>query len=179
MRFLCNRYPTVNSPILRLAELARTHSSDGVFGIQDPAIEWLRAHVRHGISQYLVMNELPSQVEWGVRARFEMLAPGDYRPLASRPGSYLGGLYVIRSPSQASGSLARNDLSPGLITFYDPRVGMNMNAIRDDPYIAGEQTLNLEPGLLLIWPGFVQHFIHPNMSTEPAIRIIFDVQLRG
>ena len=55
---------------------------------------------------------------------------------------------------------------------------MNMNAIRQDPYNIYEQTLTPEPGLLLLWPGFVNYFSHPNLSTEPVIRVSFDVHLR-
>ena len=77
-----------------------------------------------------------------VRARFEILGYGDYRALANRPGSYLGGLYIVQSPEQTAHIAARDDLNPGAVSFYDPRIGMNMNAIRQDPYNICEQTLS-------------------------------------
>ena len=177
--FLIQPLPDCDQPNTRLSELARSHSSDGVFGIKDPAIDWLRAHLSHGVAQYLKGCEIPPQVGWGVRARFEILANGDYHPLTNRPGCYVGGLYIVRCPDQSSQDVARDDLSPGSISFYDSRVAMNMNAIHNDPYNICEQTLNPEPGLLLLWPGFVKHFVHPILTVEPAIRVSFDVQLRG
>ena len=177
--FLIAPLPDCEQPNQRLSELALSHSCEGVFGIDDPAVDWLRIQLSHGISQYLSVANIISEVNWHIRARFEILARGDYRPLSNSPGRYLGGLYIIRAPEQLKEAMARDDLKPGTISFYDPRVGMNMNAIRDDPYIICEQTLNPEPGLLILWPGFVKHFVHPIHTREPAIRVSFDVELKA
>ncbi|MGF1610571.1 MAG: putative 2OG-Fe(II) oxygenase [Kiloniellales bacterium] len=34
------------------------------------------------------------------------------------------------------------------------------------------------PGLLLLWPAFLFHFVHPNLSREPRISISFNVVLK-
>lgn len=177
--FLIQPLPDCQQPNTRLSELAISHSSQGVFGIKDAAIDWLRTHVAHGISQYLRVSDVPAQVGWGVRARFEVLRQHDYRSLANLPGAYLGGLYIVRAPDQSSHRTARDDLALGKVSFYDPRMGMNMNAISQDPYNNHEQTLSPEPGLLLLWPAFVSYFAHPILTAEPAIRVSFAVQLRG
>ena len=176
--FLIQQLPDCEQPNARLGELARSFPTRGVFSIDDPAIDWLRTQVAHGISQYLRLIEFPAQIGWGVRARFEILARGDYRGLANRPGGYLGGLYIVQSPDQETPACGRDDLNPGSVSFYDPRTGMNMNAIRQDPYHICEQTLKPEPGLLLLWPGFVNCFSHPNFSNQSVVRVSFDVQLR-
>lgn len=176
--FLIVPVPDCEQPNERLRELALSHLPDGVFAIEDPAVDWLRVHLSHGISQYLSVANLSSKVDWRVRARFEVLTRGDYRSLSNRPGWSLAGVYIVRSPEQSEQAVSRDDLSPGSISFYDPRGGMNMNAIRGDPYNIYEQTLNLEPGLLVLWPGLVKHFVHPIFTQEPAIRVNFDIDLR-
>ena len=65
----------------------------------------------------------------------------------------------------------------GVVTFYDPRTGINMNSIRRDPYLHYHHTVPLVPGLLLIWPAFLSYFEHPNLSREPAVRVAFDIHL--
>lgn len=176
--FLIQQLPDCEQVNVRLGELARSFPTEGVFRIGDPAIDWLRSQVAHGISQYLRLIELPAHMDWGVRARFDIFGRGDYRGLANRPGAYLGGLYIVQSPDQPMPTSGRDDLSPGAVSFYDPRIGMNMNAIRQDPYNICEQTLSPVPGLLLLWPGFVNCFSHPNLSTESIVRVNFDVQLQ-
>ena len=70
----------------------------------------------------------------------------------------------------------RDDGRPGSISFYDPRVGMNMNAIRKDPYVLYHHTESFVPGLLMIWPAYVPVFIHPHLHEADAMRIRIDVQ---
>ena len=70
------------------------------------------------------------------------------------------------------------DLRPGCITFYDPRGAVNMTAIKRDPYIEAEFTLAPRPGLILLWPAFLHHFVHPNLSEEPRVSISYNVVLK-
>jgi hypothetical protein len=39
-----------------------------------------------------------------------------------------------------------------------------MNAIRGDPYIDPEHTVEPQSGQILLWPAFLTHFVHPNPS---------------
>ena len=73
---------------------------------------------------------------------------------------------------------SRSDVRPGRITFYDPRQGSNMTAIKNDPNIEPEHTVLPEPGLMLLWPAFVNHFVHPNLSKETRISISFNIVLK-
>jgi hypothetical protein len=72
----------------------------------------------------------------------------------------------------------RADLRPGHISFYDPRPGVNMTAIKGDPYVDPEFTVAPEPGLLMMWPGFINHFVHPNLSKQARITISFNIVLK-
>ena len=73
---------------------------------------------------------------------------------------------------------SRRDVRPGCITFYDPRGGVNMNAIRNDPYVEPEYTVRPEPGMLLMWPAFIHHFVHPNLSEATRVSISFNIMLK-
>ena len=53
-----------------------------------------------------------------------------------------------------------------------------MTAIRSDPNIEAEFTVSPRAGLILLWPAFLQHFVHPNLSEEPRISISFNVVLK-
>lgn len=163
----------------QLIELAIAHPGQAAFAMQDESVDWLRGHVTHGVNAYLHKAGFTHDVQWGAAGRFELQSLEDYRSLRNQPSAYLTGIYVASAPSADEGLGERDDRRPGCITFYDPRTGINMNAINKDPYILYNRTRKLVPGLLLIWPAYVNYFLHPNLSREPAIRIAFDIQVQG
>ena len=71
----------------------------------------------------------------------------------------------------------RSDLNPGAISFYDPRPQANMGAIKGDGQIDPEYRVQPVPGLMLLWPSFLHHLVHPNLSDELRISVSFNVML--
>jgi hypothetical protein len=88
-------------------------------------------------------------------------------------------MYVLSWPSQHDRAGERDDRLPGYVSFYDPRVAMNMNAIKRDPYHGYHRSLQPRAGLLLLWPAHISYFLHPNFSEHPAMRVAFDVLLHS
>jgi hypothetical protein len=52
-----------------------------------------------------------------------------------------------------------------------------MNAIKGDPYINPEHTINPTAGLIVVWPAFINHFVHPNLAQQSRISVSFNVML--
>lgn len=50
-----------------------------------------------------------------------------------------------------------------------------MTAIKDDPQIEPEYTVSPKPGMILLWPAFIMHYVHPNLSEELRISISFNL----
>ncbi len=163
----------------RLVELALGHTDEAVFSIEDPSLEWLKKQIEHGVSACLSKAEINQPIKWSASGRFDVQQLEDYRSLRNHPGAYFTGIYVARSNAGEEGIGVRDDRRSGNITFYDPRAGINMNAINRDPYIAYNLTYALAPGQLLIWPAYVSYFLHPNLSREPAIRVAFDIHVHA
>jgi len=161
----------------RLGALVDAGKAETLFEADDPAVNWLKANVIHGISALLGNAGFTSAPQVAVTARVEAQTLGAFAPMRNQPGAYLTGVYVVRAPAGQPVLGARDDGCPGSISFYDPRVGMNMNAIRKDPYVLYHHTIKFEPGLLIIWPGYVPYFVHPHLSDEPAVRIWMDARV--
>jgi hypothetical protein len=53
-----------------------------------------------------------------------------------------------------------------------------MNAIKRDPYHGYHQSVRPRAGLLLLWPAYVNYFLHPNLSQDAALRVVIEVQLQ-
>lgn len=177
--FLEADLPGYEAPTQRLIALAESRHGDGVFTIEDPGVQWLKAQVAHAVSAYLHRTGFVGASKWGARARFAIHNHGEYRSLANQPGADIAGMYVLRWPLQQSRVGERDDGLPGYLSFYDPRVAMNMNAIKRDPYHGYHRSLQPRAGLLLLWPAYVSYFVHPNNSNESAMRVAFDVQLHA
>ena len=163
----------------RLLELALAHVDEPVFSIEDPSLEWLKAQIAHGVNACLDRAGFAQPVGWSANARFDVERLEEYHGLRHHPGAYFTGFYVARVSPGDEGIGMRDDRCPASITFYDPRCGINMNAINRDPYIAYNHTYPLAPGQLLIWPAYVAYFLHPNLGREPAVRVAFDIHVRA
>lgn len=162
----------------RLIALARREPDAGVFAIDDPAIPWLEAQVARGVRAYLQRAGRGNVPEWGAQGRFVVLPPGGYRTLGDEPGVFLAGMYVLQWPSEHDAGGRRDDALPGCVSFYDPRVGMNMGAIKHDPYYRYHHSMQPRPGLLIMWPAHVRYFVHPNWSRHDAIAVRLRIALQ-
>jgi hypothetical protein len=161
----------------RIEALAAEVPEDRLFATPDPSVEWLKGNVIHGIGAMLRALGFAQAPDIAVSCRLDRQSLGEYHSLVNRPGAYFAGLYVLRAQGETTEMGARDDGRPGCVTFYDPRVGMNMNAIDKDPYVLYHHTVALEPGMLLLWPAYVAYFVHPHLSRDPALRVAFDVKL--
>ena len=53
-----------------------------------------------------------------------------------------------------------------------------MGSIRNDPYVDPEFTILPVPGQLMLWPAFLNHFVHPNLSKETRVSVSFNIILK-
>ena len=162
----------------RHEDLTTDYLAGNIFGIDQPAINWLRAEVNETVIEYLRWVGIDYPVNWVVQGWANVNRFGDYHDYHNHPRSYLSGTYYVQVPERREKLRTRPDLRPGCITFYDPRYAANAWAIKNDPYIEAEHTIQPEPGLLMLWPSFINHFVHPNLSKQPRITISFNINLK-
>jgi uncharacterized protein (TIGR02466 family) len=148
------------------------------FNKDEPAINWLREHVNATVVDYLRAIGIDYDVRWTIQGWPNINRLGDYHDAHNHPGSYLSGTYYLKVPAVKEPMRNRTDVRPSQITFYDPRPGVNMTAIAKDPYVDPEYTVLPEPGLLMMWPAFLNHFIHPNLSKETRVSVSFNIVLK-
>ena len=148
------------------------------FNQDHPAVNWLRDHVNATVVDYLRAIGIDYDVKWLIQGWPNVNRLGDYHDAHNHPGSYLSGTFYLKVPTVKEPMRNRDDVRPSHITFYDPRPGINMNSISKDPYVDPEFTVLPEPGLLMIWPAFLNHFIHPNLSKETRVTVSFNIVLK-
>ena len=159
--------------------LTTDYLRDNLLVAEHPAVMWLRECINRTITDYFRALGMTYQIDWTLHGWANVNRLGDYHDPHNHPHSYLSGTYYVQVPQDRAPLRTRRDVRPGCITFYDPRgPAVNMNAIRGDPYIEPEYTVTPQPGQILLWPAFLTHFVHPNLSETPRISISFNVMLK-
>lgn len=144
----------------------------------DPGIAWLARCINVTVGDYFDAIGIDYDVRWSLQAWPNVNRFGDYHDYHNHPRAYLSGTYYLQVPTERASDSNRADIRPGCITLYDPRPMANMNAIRDDPYAEAEHTIAPRAGTILLWPGFLNHFVHPNLSRTLRISISYNVMLK-
>ncbi|MBL4691468.1 MAG: hypothetical protein JKY68_08445 [Rhodospirillales bacterium] len=158
--------------------LTTDYLEQDLFNMDHPAVNWLREEVNGTVIEYLRNLGIDYPVNWTITGWPNVNRFGDYHDPHNHPWSYLSGTYFVKMPTTREPLQTRSDVRPGCITFYDPRQGVNMMAIKNDPYVEPEHTVLPEPGLVMLWPAFVKHFVHPNLSKQTRISISFNIVLK-
>ncbi len=143
-----------------------------------PSLTWLRHAVNDCTIAYLRRMGLDYAVDWSIQAWPNVNRFGDYHDYHNHPRSYLSGTYYVKVPAGPEKLRLRRDARPGCISFYDPRYSVNMASIKGDANVDPEYTVRPEPGMLLLWPSFLNHFVHPNLSKQARISISFNIVLK-
>ncbi|NND91976.1 MAG: hypothetical protein HKN42_14040 [Granulosicoccus sp.] len=160
------------------SQLTANYQSQNLFEQSHPAILWLHQCINKTIADYLSRSGVAVGVNWHLQGWANINRTGDYHTLHNHPHSYLSGTYYVSTPEQALSDHHRSDLNPGEISFFDPRPQANMTAIAGDPQIDPEYRVQPEAGLILLWPSFLHHAVHPNFALEPRISVSFNVVLK-
>lgn len=159
-------------------DLTTDYRAQDFLALDHPGPQWLRQCVDVSVRDYLHRQGVDYPVRWHSHGWVNVNALGDYHDPHNHPHAYLSGTYYVRVPADRATTGNRRDLRPGCITLYDPRGAVNMTAIRGDAFVDPEYTVRPEPGLLLLWPAFLMHFVHPNLSDEPRISVSFNLMLK-
>jgi uncharacterized protein (TIGR02466 family) len=160
------------------ADLTTDYRSDNLFTLEHAAAVWLRDCVNVTVRDYFQQLGMDYDIRWSLHAWANVNRFGDYHDYHNHPHAYLSGTYYVRVPTEFEDLETRNDVRPGRLTLYDPRACANMTAIKGDPYIEPEYTVEPRPGMILLWPAFVNHFVHPNLSKQPRVSVSFNVLLK-
>ncbi|HEX7961011.1 MAG TPA: 2OG-Fe(II) oxygenase family protein [Terriglobales bacterium] len=96
---------------------------------------------------------------------------GSYHAPHSHPDSAWSGVYYVDAGSESPDC----PLS-GMLEFLDPRAGVEAVSAPGDPY--GEPLrVQPQPGLLVVFPSWLYHWVHPYAGQTPRIAVSFNAAL--
>ena len=159
-------------------DMTTAYLEDNLLESEHPAIAWLRDCINQAVIRYVQHTEIDYALQWHLQGWANINRFGDYHNLHNHPHAWLSGTYYVTVPTDNETLPGRDDRNPGAISFFDPRPQANMTAIRDDPQVDPEFRVLPEAGAVLLWPAFVHHLVHPNLSRSPRISVSFNVVLK-
>src|SRR5271156_1665512 len=98
---------------------------------------------------------------------------GAYHAPHSHPDSAWSGVYYVDG-----GAENRDQPMSGMLEFLDPRAGAEAVSAPGDPY--GEPfRVRPQAGLLVVFPSWLYHWVHPYGGETPRIAISFNATIRA
>jgi uncharacterized protein (TIGR02466 family) len=158
---------------LRRSNIGGWHSRPDFLNRPEAAVEALTTWVTWMVSQ---MVDAATGVgafkgQLSVCAWATICREGAYHAPHSHPDSAWSGVYYVDA-----GELNRDRPLSGVLEFLDPRVGVEAVSTPGDPY--GEPVrVRPESGLLVVFPSWLYHWVHPYAGQSPRIAISFNVTL--
>jgi len=146
------------------------HSRPDLLSRQVPAVSalnsWLSWGLRRTISASIGTDGYKGTLSisgWATICR-----TGAYHAPHSHPDSAWSGVYYIRAGTDRP----ERPLS-GVLEFLDPRAGVDAVTAPGDPY--GEPfRVRPQNGLLVLFPSWLYHWVHPYTGQTPRIAISFN-----
>lgn len=148
------------------------HSAGNIFTRSEPLIGMLAQHLQAALQHMSVVAAqiAAPQVEFGASlfGWINVNGQGDYNNPHYHPGTTWSGVYYIRT-----GAEAPDRPMSGRIEFMDPRVRCEVGPNQALGH-AGIMRVAPEDGMLLIFPSYLEHYVHPYFGPGERITLAFN-----
>lgn len=140
-----------------------------------PAIALLRGRIERfvsGLNEAVMAEDADGQPgDFTLEGWANVLRDGGYNSLHSHPNSFWSGVYYV------TGNGAGDDHPfSGKLELVDPRPGASLEYV-DSTRLYGRFLVRPSAGQMIVFPSWLQHFVHPCRGSEPRISIAFNASL--
>ena len=149
------------------------HSRPDFLHHPDPSIAKLTSWLTWGIGRMVDATAGPGIFEGrlSLSAWATVCRAGAYHAPHSHPDSAWSGVYYVDA-----GTYSPEHPLSGILELVDPRAGVDAVTAPGDPY--GEPVrIRPEAGLLVIFPSWLYHWVHPYAGQTPRVAVSFNAAL--
>lgn len=100
-----------------------------------------------------------------------LMTNGNYHRLHSHPDCHWSGVYYV-----STGKLIPDAKPNGNLQFQDPRSGANRLIVRGLEMVPAV-TIAPTPGLMVMFPSYLEHYVHPFFGEGSRISIAFNLRI--
>lgn len=160
-------------PGLSISNQHGWHSDRDLFNREEQSFKLLCSHIVRALIHVgktftpefsLKQRDIQGQGWVNVNNRNAYNAPHDHGTF-----HWSGCYYVAVPPTQTERS--------GNIEFLDPRGGLSMGSDAPSPIFGGKVRFRPTPGLMLIFPSYLYHWVYPNEEDADRISVAFNARI--
>lgn len=148
------------------------HSREDFMTWPHPEVGQLRAWMDEAMGELMTVTSGAAKDDLGdvaVSAWANVLRRGGYHRLHTHPACLWSGVYYV-----AVGDTDPDWQHSGAIELYDPRGAVEMVTLPGNPF--GQRlTITPEPGLMLLFPSWLGHAVHPFVGKGERITVAFNL----
>jgi uncharacterized protein (TIGR02466 family) len=149
------------------------HSTTDLFGWDAPAIGELATRIGRYVTALFESVALDRQARapaFRLEGWANVLRHGQYHSVHSHPNAFWSGVYYVNGNPAPDGDHPFS----GKLELLDPRPGVGMNYV-EGTRLYGRFLVNPSPGQMVVFPGWLQHQVHPYFGTGERLTIAFNV----
>jgi uncharacterized protein (TIGR02466 family) len=158
------------------SNVAGWRSKEDLLFLNQPQLTFLAGEVSSAVNELMLTaasagRALSNPYEIQMYAWANINRRGAYNVVHNHPGHHWAGVYYVRV-----GDSDTDKPMSGLLEFSDPRPAAGLLAVENFGF--GDR-VRVEPreGLLILFPGWLPHFVHPYEGDSERISIAFNVKL--
>ena len=161
------------APSTRRSNIGGWRSNQELLEWREPEIAMLYGHIRTAATEMLqaTMGSEGFSGSMVFHGWANVLRRGNYNTIHNHPESVWSGVYYIDT-----GTVAEDSLS-GLLEFCDPRPFVEMVPSAGFPF-GRPLRIQPEPGLMVLFPSWLYHHVHPYVGDAARVSIAFNVAFR-
>lgn len=154
------------------------HSRADLFEWDSPAVRTLNDRVRQ-----VVVEVTRTALSFGQARRFRatyrmgawanVMRNGHYHSVHNHPGHTWSGVYYVDI-----GAPEPDRRFNGALELLDPRLGANMVTMPSNPF-EFRYTVPPRPGLMVVFPSWLNHLVHPFFGAGERISVAFNVRVEN
>ena len=158
-------------PGVRVSNSGGWQSEPDLFDWQEPEVRTLAAELDRAIQQFVSFGQAaPLSLKLHRAGWANMNRAGDYNSLHNHPLQHLAAVYYVKaSPLDSQGA------PDGLLELRDPRPAAGVCG-QATLFSAHPVRIAPEAGTLVMFPGWIDHMVHPHHGPEERISLAINIQ---
>jgi uncharacterized protein (TIGR02466 family) len=120
------------------------------------------------MTRLVTASQHPRKVNLQMDCWANVLRRGQYNSVHDHPGATWSGVYYV-----SGGKRDNDDPFNGKLELLDPRMGVNMVGREEGRYFVEPL-----PGLMVMFPSWLKHMVHPFFGSGERISISFNASVQ-
>ncbi|AUB83734.1 putative 2OG-Fe(II) oxygenase [Candidatus Thiodictyon syntrophicum] len=122
-----------------------------------------------GLTRTLLADPAQAEVGFRLTGWANLIRPGGYLGVHHHGGATWSGVYFVTAATTGPGPLEQ-----GRLELLDPRPGVRLSGL-PGTVLDGRCLIEPIPGLMVLFPGWLTHLVHPFQGAGERISIAFNL----